>query len=511
MGVLFWEVARQGTSMWAQWIRDRYLRKANLWKVAIHSGCSSSWISILKAREWILPKVKYLIFEGKTINLWYDPWINGKSLVDIFGRVTYDWGPPKDCKVAALISNGKWNKPNRSPAELDMVWLEIQEIEVGGKGDDILIWPASKIGSLGLSEAWNAVRTNEEVLPWAKWLWHSIQTPKHCLCSWQAYLNKLPTLVRLQRRGLTTSTICSLCATEAEDADHLFLGCSFSRFIWCVLMRDLSIRSTFPHLLSHLPQWLNTHLSDPLKKELAYIILTTTFWHLWLERNNRIFRRTKQHKLRILHRIRDSIKMRAMSKVFRVLPNPDYSRISSAFGVQILEKALVHTTIKWLLPQGDWFKLNTDGSLADDRGGYGALVRNNKGDFIIGLAGRLDLPSINLLELKAIERGVLIGIAKGVDKLWIESDSTTALAWLHGKGKIPWTALRSLRHIHLNLLHFSVWKATHINREGNSPADMLASHQSSRDETIFHPHQLWPDMVEAIEQDRSVGEYTRTR
>ncbi|KAK1324498.1 hypothetical protein QJS10_CPA01g02395 [Acorus calamus] len=54
-----------------------------------------------------------------------------------------------------------------------------------------------------------------------------------------------------------------------------------------------------------------------------------------------------------------------------------------------------------------------DGSLADDRGGYGALIRNERGEFLLGIAGRNDLPLINLLELKAIEVGLWIAIKAG--------------------------------------------------------------------------------------------------
>lgn len=153
-------------------------------------------------------------------------------------------------------------------------------------------------------------------------------------------------------------------------------------------------------------------------------------------------------------------------------------------------------------PEDGWLKLNTDGSLAEERGGYGALIRNHKADFLLGLAGRLDLPSINLLELKAIEQGVKLCNMTQVQKLWIESDSTTALAWLKGRGTIPWTAIRSLRTTHNFLNQLEDWRATHIHREGNSPADILAAYQSMRGETIYHPHQLWNEIDEALELDR---------
>ncbi|KAK1302594.1 hypothetical protein QJS10_CPB12g01266 [Acorus calamus] len=165
--------------------------------------------------------------------------------------------------------------------------------------------------------------------------------------------------------------------------------------------------------------------------------------------------------------------------------------------------------VTWFPPDVDWLKLNTDGSLADDRGGYGAVIRNDRAEFLIGLAGRLDLPSINLLELKAIEKGIWLGIQLGASHLWVESDSTTALAWIHGKGNAPWSSFRSLRSIHHGLQQLQGWKASHIYREGNSPADLAASFQLTRGETTFYLENLWNEIREAMDQDRKMEGYLR--
>ncbi|KAK1306945.1 hypothetical protein QJS10_CPA10g01775 [Acorus calamus] len=114
--------------------------------------------------------------------------------------------------------------------------------------------------------------------------------------------------------------------------------------------------------------------------------------------------------------------------------------VSNAFDVQIEEKELTSSIVKWLRSDDGWLKLNTDGSLADDRGGYGALIRNSNSDFQIGLAGRLDLPSINLLELKAIEKGVML-------------------------------------------------------------TSILATYQSMRGESLILPQQLWKEIEEALDND----------
>ncbi|KAK1324851.1 hypothetical protein QJS10_CPA01g01499 [Acorus calamus] len=79
VGVQLWDIAQNKLSLWVQWMKAKYLRKKTLWNAKTHARCSSSWIAILQSREWIAPKVRYIIFEEKSINLWFVPWINGKA------------------------------------------------------------------------------------------------------------------------------------------------------------------------------------------------------------------------------------------------------------------------------------------------------------------------------------------------------------------------------------------------------------------------------------------------
>ncbi|KAK1297392.1 hypothetical protein QJS10_CPB15g00822 [Acorus calamus] len=325
-------------------MRKRYLRKDNMWRVLAPLGCSSTWSSILQARDWIQPKVQYLIFEEKSVNLWFDPWIKGKGLAQVFGRVSYDWGPPNEATVAVFISNGQWEMPHRSSEDLDLIWPKIQQLDVRGTGKDLLIWPASKTGILNLSEAWKAGKRMPIIYFWAV----------HFLDSF----------------GSNSSRSLGMFYAPSKE----------------------------------------------------------------------------------------SIKLKTIHRFFRIIQTPDMVMVLNAFGVQIEEKENSSTIVKWMSPEDGWLKLNTDGSLANDRGGYEALIRNSNSEFQLGLAGRLDLPTINLLELKAIEQGVKLSSTMQACKLWIEIDSTTALAWLEGRGNIPWTAIRSLCNTHHYLQHLVDWK-----------------------------------------------------
>ncbi|KAK1257692.1 hypothetical protein QJS04_geneDACA016278 [Acorus gramineus] len=307
----------------------------------------------------ITGSVYYVIFEGKSINVWYDPWLNGKGLRAALGRDLLIWGPPLSTNLSVLIQNGKWTKRTRWHSTLDSLWDEIQQLEVGGSGPDILIWPLSR----------------------SDLIWQPMQSQRHSFCSWQFFHYKLPTRDRLLRKGLVQS---------------------------------LSL--------------------DPLSNSLALALITSTLWSIWQERNARIFK---------------------------------------------------------------------------DRGGYGALLRDSTSNFIVGISGRSSL--LNLLELQGIVAGLSLGIHREFKRIWFETNSTTVLAWIRGKGTLPWTAFKLMRKFSLEVRRLEEWKISHIFREGNCPADILASRCQTMGEQFVLPHQIGGELEAALLLDRVGTSYQRTK
>ncbi|KAK1263314.1 hypothetical protein QJS04_geneDACA011889 [Acorus gramineus] len=164
--------------------------------------------------------------------------------------------------------------------------------------------------------------------------------------------------------------------------------------------------------------------------------------------------------------------------------------------------------VHWRPPPHDWLKINMDDSLSKDWSGYGAILRNE--DTLSPGYHWTFLPSI-FSKLKAIEMGIWMAISAGVTKLWIKSNSTTALAWIKGNGCRPWSSICCLRCIHQGLDNLTDWIATHIHHEGNIPPDLLASHRSDRGETILFPSNVWTDLQAAIDQDKSDIPYVRKK
>ncbi|KAK1299942.1 hypothetical protein QJS10_CPB13g01063 [Acorus calamus] len=185
--------------------------------------------------------------------------------------------------------------------------------------------------------------------------------------------------------------------------------------------------------------------------------------------------------------------------------------IVAEWNVQIEQKTSSTTFIKWLPLEPGWVKANSNGALTIDRAGYGALLRSHTGKFLAGVAAQVPRASINILELKGILAGISLAILQGSPNLWIGSDSATAISWVNAKGFPPWTALQTLCSINHSLASFVQWKATHIGREANQPADLLASWYKQDGLQLISAGATWEALTRAIRLDAEGTAFPRIK
>ncbi|KAJ6940685.1 hypothetical protein NC651_006728 [Populus alba x Populus x berolinensis] len=115
-------------------------------------------------------------------------------------------------------------------------------------------------------------------------------TPRHAFIFWIASMERLYTRDRLLSFGVTTASSCILCGLQAETHDHLFFQCPYSSTVW----RELSAKTLYSWPTTtwqRLLQWAASSFRKP--KEFTHIlsrmVLSTTVYYIWYERNNRFF------------------------------------------------------------------------------------------------------------------------------------------------------------------------------------------------------------------------------
>lgn len=113
--------------------------------------------------------------------------------------------------------------------------------------------------------------------------------PRVSFIVWKASHERLNTGDRLSLFDLTSTLISPFCQYPDESHSHLFFNCLFSTRIWNALKAKCNV---------NWPDVINFVTKETKGKSLRSIIfklsLLCSVYHIWLERNNRIF--NKEYK-----------------------------------------------------------------------------------------------------------------------------------------------------------------------------------------------------------------------
>ncbi|XP_020080993.1 uncharacterized protein LOC109704642, partial [Ananas comosus] len=99
---------------------------------------------------------------------------------------------------------------------------------------------------------------------------------------------RLPTADRLLKRGMHVNQNCAFCAVLTESCDHMFNDCVYVRFL---LLNIGGLDTTDVGTCDVRDLWARATeiLVDPLRKQ-GLILLAATWWVIWKDRNNYVFR-----------------------------------------------------------------------------------------------------------------------------------------------------------------------------------------------------------------------------
>nr|GEY10811.1 RNA-directed DNA polymerase, eukaryota, reverse transcriptase zinc-binding domain protein [Tanacetum cinerariifolium] len=121
------------------------------------------------------------------------------------------------------------------------------------------------------------------------WVW-TLNNSSVNVFLWRLVLNKLPTRVNLDRKGIDVdSVLCPICCVDVEIANHVFFSCEMAKDLWALMARwwelDIPICSNFMEWCS----WIDSpHLSSKAKLVLKGVG-GSLLWSIWRFRNELIF------------------------------------------------------------------------------------------------------------------------------------------------------------------------------------------------------------------------------
>ena len=136
-------------------------------------------------------------------------------------------------------------------------------------------------------------------------------------------------------------------------------------------------------------------------------------WHLWLARNEHIFNNQSHSQSRIIHKVVQF----AIEYIYLVCPDKTI-------------KIRIPRIIKWIAPLEPFVKLNTDGSVIGNPGmaSAGGLLCNSASAWISGFSLNMGITSNNIVELGAIQQGLILAWELGFKFIHLEIDSMIVLS-----------------------------------------------------------------------------------
>jgi ribonuclease HI len=143
--------------------------------------------------------------------------------------------------------------------------------------------------------------------------------------------------------------------------------------------------------------------------------------------------------------------------------------------------------VLWQPPLLTWLKCNIDGASCGNPGiaACGGIFRDHNANFVYGFAEPLGTCSAYVAEMCGFMRAIEIAFHKQWNHLWIESDSSTVVsAFINPDHQVAWS-LRTRWHNALFMARNMHVIVTHIYREGNQVADLLANHGLNLPSIVF--------------------------
>ncbi|KAF6176706.1 hypothetical protein GIB67_005055 [Kingdonia uniflora] len=325
-------------------------------------------------------------------------------------------------KLSQIIHHNSWSAPSEVVELLAYVGIDLNGITLNSSDKDVRVWKHCPHGLFTLQSAFQHTSPHASKVWWYPLTNNKVFQPIIVSFAWRVCHNSLATEDLLIYRGFHIVSRCSLCKCNLESMQHLFWNCPRSIDIWVWIASLFQIQTGFSNLKPALESChhLSSYLNDIWKAAILNII-----YLLWRARNDSVFEgisfSTNEIKRRSLAAIKDQL-------------------------------------------------IGSPG-----KAGIGAVARNHLGDvsgvLTIGLGNTTNFFS----ECEAIIGALDWAVQKNRKKVWIESDSHTAISDF-SKNHVPWPQRARWNRTKTKLAHIRFshcWKVANFSASQASKRGVL--------------------------------------
>ncbi|XP_057803511.1 uncharacterized protein LOC131018823 [Salvia miltiorrhiza] len=469
-----WSVIR-GTAFGMDIMRQRYLSRFSHVKTV--AAPSSIWLGL---RAEIAPLVNdsyCYIGDGAFTNFWNDDWL-GYSIARKCGVPHYVQDFLKH-SVADYFYEGIWHFTQGFVDAFPDIVCDILLLPIGDD-EDIRFWKPSLHGDVTASLAFARHCHRFPAVKWGKWIWENYIPTRRSMTTWRLLHRRLPTFDILISQGLITPNHCPFCFKDSENIEHLFWSCDNIRPIWLEYLswfnknHDIDNSDIFSMLVAAWGYSFSSQLVCFWKAGIISLI-----WSIWTQRNKCIFDDDRFEAKKIFHSIK--VTFREMEENFKLgaMANT-WEDLSILKKIGIKGRAAIppdFINVYWWPPSNHWIKVNTDGSALGAPGkiAAGGVFRDNHSTVRGCFHKKGGIGYAFEAELLAVITAIQYANDRNWFYLWLESDSTYIVRLIQDRSLlVPWRFMASWKRILVLLDKFHLY-VSHIYREGNKVADILAA------------------------------------
>ncbi|GKD81912.1 RNA-directed DNA polymerase, eukaryota, reverse transcriptase zinc-binding domain protein, partial [Tanacetum coccineum] len=257
--------------------------------------------SLLDLRDVARANIIYKIGNGKKASVWHDRWSDMPSLDTIIMSRREIYSVGFSDTVSKCINGNQWTWPN----EWVLKYPILNQFPVPNINDDV-----------------------EDKLV----IWFSQNIPRQAFVLWMAIKKKLVTQDKLAIWYPGKIWKCLLCMLTEDSRNHLFFECEYSKEVWNNMQTMINTKD-LKTLDSSMLNFSNMPCTNSIWSIVRRLTIASTVYHIWKERNSRVFQK-KERRPEILYQvIRDNVKCRLLSL-----------KVTNSKAVKAVEEALRGST-----------------------------------------------------------------------------------------------------------------------------------------------------------------------
>jgi ribonuclease HI len=358
------------------------------------------------------------------------------------------------------------------------------------QGEDIQLWPGTSMGNFTIASAYHLINNDLVDNVDKKWsqIWKLDVIERVRVFIWQLAHDRILTNSRIARWNIGNPN-CHSCTQFEETTLHVVRDCPIAVNIWRHLLSYQDIGRFF---VVGFNDWISLNLENKFESIHGSnwsATWATTCHLLWQWRNMSIhdseFVSPHQPWTLVLEYVEE------------------YKRNMKAESQICHDRSKQQINISWHAPPMGWYTLNTDGAakISDSKAGCGGIVRNDTDNWVEGFAKALGDTTAYMAELWGVFEGLKLAKRRGVTKLDLRIDSEVIVKSLQARKNGSAMGCTLMKKIYKVLEDFQEVRITHVFREANRCADMLANMGCSNIDNILYFEYPPVEVMQIVDDD----------